>query len=60
MKNIVFHIYLGIVEYNIGAEYFQGYGSPFYSGDDQNTKNFIKNTIFIPQFLPGDVKIDYR
>ena len=38
------------------AEYFQGH---FYSGNvkDQNTQKFHQNTIFMPQFWPGDVKL---
>ena len=37
-------------------------GVHFHSGDvkDQNTQDFTKNTIFMPQFWPGDVKMACR
>ena len=44
----------------IGGEYFQGYGSPFLlrrCQGPEHPKISQKNTIFMPQFWPGDVKL---
>ena len=42
------------------VEYFYGDGSPLFLSQRQMTstpQNLIKNIIFMPQFLPGDVKM---
>ena len=42
------------------VEYFYGNGSPLFLRQCQMTstpQNLIKNIIFMPQFLPGDVKM---
>ena len=42
----------------IPVEYFYGDGSPLFLSQRQMTstpQNLIKNIIFMPQFLPGDV-----
>ena len=49
-----------MVGVGILVEYFYGDGSPLFLRQCQMTstpQNLIKNIIFMPQFLPGDVKM---